>query len=408
MEIFIPNGIAQSWQERVEEMKNLPLNEPFSPIVLSFLNDLSKKILKDTTLRRLPELVATGYWLRKAQINDIKKRFDNLKGDKLLLPRGVVLHFAPSNVDSIFIYSWVLSMLAGNKNIIRISRQQNEQIQILLEIIGELLEDKKYTSIAAQTLVLSYEHSEEISSFLSSHCHTRVIWGGDETVKAIRAIPLVPLATELVFADRFSSIAFNVKAVITASEEEMQKLFHSFYNDAYWFQQMACSSPKCVYWIGDQTIVTEAQKRFWNGFQNYLIENETDLPPALSMIRKSTSYYYAAHSYTEKITTNFQSNRPIKIQVKEVTDHMREMHCGAGLFFEVSVKELRGLSNFITDKEQTLSYYGFTKMQLAEWVYSVPGRGIDRIVPVGQALSFHDIWDGYNLLLYFTREVNIQ
>jgi hypothetical protein len=37
----------------------------------------------------------------------------------------------------------------------------------------------------------------------------------------------------------------------------------------------------------------------------------------------------------------------------------------------------------------------------------VNGRGVDRIVPLGQALTFDYRWDGYNLLQELTRHVYI-
>ena len=43
------------------------------------------------------------------------KKYENY----LLLSRGVVFHIAPKNVDTIFVYSFVLSLLCANKNIIR-------------------------------------------------------------------------------------------------------------------------------------------------------------------------------------------------------------------------------------------------------------------------------------------------
>src|SRR5229473_1854189 len=36
-------------------------------------------------------------------------------------PRGLVFHVPPANVDTIFVYSWALSALAGNRNVVRIS-----------------------------------------------------------------------------------------------------------------------------------------------------------------------------------------------------------------------------------------------------------------------------------------------
>jgi len=33
--------------------------------------------------------------------------------------------------------------------------------------------------------------------------------------------------------------------------------------------------------------------------------------------------------------------------------------------------------------------------------------GVDRVVPIGQALSFSNIWDGHDLLREFCREIEI-
>jgi hypothetical protein len=35
------------------------------------------------------------------------------------------------------------------------------------------------------------------------------------------------------------------------------------------------------------------------------------------------------------------------------------------------------------------------------------GRGIDRIVPFGDALSFGTLWDGYDLLAELTRTISV-
>ena len=43
------------------------------------------------------------------------------RADALRFPRGLVFHVPPANVDTIFVYSWALSALAGNSNVVRIS-----------------------------------------------------------------------------------------------------------------------------------------------------------------------------------------------------------------------------------------------------------------------------------------------
>ncbi|RKJ31832.1 acyl-CoA reductase, partial [Butyricicoccus sp. 1XD8-22] len=101
--------------------------------------------------------------------------------------RGTVFHIAPSNVDTIFAYSWMLSLLAGNRNIIRISSK--EQPNELLDTIIKELSHPQFENISRRTIICTYGYEEKATEILSSNCHTRVIWGGDITVQNIRRIP---------------------------------------------------------------------------------------------------------------------------------------------------------------------------------------------------------------------------
>ncbi|WP_310501045.1 acyl-CoA reductase [Paenibacillus qinlingensis] len=380
---------------------------PFSPVVVQFLNEVSALILKNKQMRAYPELMATGYWLRKANIIRIQQDFMKRNENMISLARGVVLHFAPSNVDTIFLYSWVLSMLAGNLNIVRLSQKRNEQLEVLLEIIGSVMDQDKYEDIKQRTLFVTYAHNQQISQFLSGICHVRVIWGGDQTIRTIRDIPLPPLATELVFADRFSTVVLSADQLIHLEDEQLSKLVHDFYNDAFWFQQMACSSPRLVCWVGNDREIEEAKTRFWGEVTAKLQSEQYELPTALQLTRLTTAFFYGAHTYTDAVSTALL-HTPTRVEVTEINEQIRETHCGGGLFLELSCVSLLQLATFVADKDQTLSYFGFTKEELKEFIYSLQGRGIDRIIPVGKALDFAEIWDGYNLLTYFTREVDLR
>jgi hypothetical protein len=61
----------------------------------------------------------------------------------------------------------------------------------------------------------------------------------------------------------------------------------------------------------------------------------------------------------------------------------------------------------VTRKDQTLTAHGFTSEELTAFARSLHGRGIDRIVPFGEALSFGSLWDGYDLLAELTRTVQV-
>jgi hypothetical protein len=82
-------------------------------------------------------------------------------------------------------------------------------------------------------------------------------------------------------------------------------------------------------------------------------------------------------------------------------------HPGAGLFFEARVQELAELAGFVSRKDQTLTAHGFSEGELTGFARSLHGRGIDRIVPFGEALSFGSLWDGYDLLAELTRTIYV-
>jgi hypothetical protein len=65
------------------------------------------------------------------------------------------------------------------------------------------------------------------------------------------------------------------------------------------------------------------------------------------------------------------------------------------------------LADSLTSKDQTLSYFGYDAGELKRLAMQLPGRAIDRIVPIGQALDFSPTWDGVDMFHSFTRCVEI-
>ncbi|MFC7104470.1 hypothetical protein ACFQQB_30900 [Nonomuraea rubra] len=54
-----------------------------------------------------------------------------------------------------------------------------------------------------------------------------------------------------------------------------------------------------------------------------------------------------------------------------------------------------------------MTHFGFGQDELEELARGLAGRGVDRMVPVGSALSFHRVWDGVDLPAEFTRLVTV-
>ncbi|MFF2178492.1 acyl-CoA reductase [Lysinibacillus sp. NPDC058147] len=389
MIVFWPTN--QSFDQALAALQVTKVLPLFDEEVLAFANYLSKQWLR---MRSQPEIVALGYWLRKSNIKEMQDQFREKNAKSIKVARGTVFHIAPSNVDTIFVYSWLLSLFAGNRNIIRLSGKSQDNV--LLTTIIEAFHTGKFNTIAKQTILCTYNHDEGATEKISEICHTRVIWGGDTTIKEIRQVPLAPLANELAFPDRFSVALLNSEAL-----DDIEVIVKKFYNDAFWFDQMACSSPRLIFWLGNNT---KAIEQFWRSLDQHIKSEQYEFQSALQVTKLTTAMQYA----TDKATDNV-SLAPtfIRIQVTGMDIELREQHCGAGLFLECSVQSLEEIADKLADKDQTLSYYGVSKEELAVLVNAISNRAIDRIVPIGQALNFSNIWDGQQFLTSYTRKVVI-
>jgi hypothetical protein len=72
------------------------------------------------------------------------------------------------------------------------------------------------------------------------------------------------------------------------------------------------------------------------------------------------------------------------------------------------VKDLGALTDFVTKKDQTLAAWGFEPADLARFAGALGGRGLDRIVPFGEALAFSRWWDGHDMLADLTRTIDVR
>ena len=117
--------------ERISTLANAGLT-PCAPDLLSMLGRLSQRILKSRVARQTPQYVALAYWLRPAALARLAGELNSCDRPGLLrTPRGIALHLPPTNVDTIFVYSWAMSVLAGNANIVRLAESLNPNTCLL-------------------------------------------------------------------------------------------------------------------------------------------------------------------------------------------------------------------------------------------------------------------------------------
>ena len=68
---------------------------PFPELAVAFLEDLSRRCMRDAAARAYPDVVTFGFWCRRAALMQRQAMYDDLDWR---LGRGVTFHVAPSNV----------------------------------------------------------------------------------------------------------------------------------------------------------------------------------------------------------------------------------------------------------------------------------------------------------------------
>ena len=349
--------------------------------VVDFLATFSRKLL--TLGRRYPELASLGFFLRRSEIQRQLSRLDGMRR-----PCGVVFHVPPANVDTVFVYSWALSALAGNTNVVRISPRAGAAAQAILGVL-ESIEDP----IAAQHFI-SYDRDDELTAALSAAADLRVLWGGDKSVRALRRFPLAPHARDLTFPDRSSFAIVSVEGWRRATEAQRRAAAEGFFNDAYWFDQAACSSPRGVFWVGEQDPSGEFRARL----VDVAVQKGHVVDPSMAVQKRVSTYGAAADGRVSKI--HFDGDAVTSLESAEL---VREW-LGAGVFTHSWVPSLDDVVPLVVRKDQTVTHFGFSREELFDFARKA---GVDRVVPFGSALTFSPVWDGYDLLREFTRLVTV-
>jgi hypothetical protein len=410
LECLIPAGEVVSPEALLNRLCAGTAARPFDEPAMAFIGELSRALLTDSEWRPYPEFMALAHWFRPGELRNLAKVFARASeaAGTVASPRGFVFHLAPANVDSVFVYSWLLSLLAGNANLVRVSQRRGPAMERFCGLVNQLLANARFGMLAKRNAVVSYGHDDSITAVFSARCQFRIIWGGDDTVRKIRSIPLAPLAGELAFANRFSLAVFSASAVVACDDPALTSLAHGFCNDAFLFDQRACSSPRAVVWIGDRETAAVARQSFWPKVESYLAMHPTLAPdPAEKAIDRLVSIHLFAAAHPDAWLCCPLAVRPARLEVATITEDDRDLHEGGGLFLEVGLSTLNELPHMLTPRDQTLTIFGFEPAEFVELLPLMPPRAADRIVPIGQALHFDPVWDGNDILQCLTRHVRV-
>ena len=380
-------------EHTVEQMLDVKPLRPFDDEVIAFLNDLSALLRKN---REYSDVATFGFWCRRAALMKEKEKYDDV-GERF--GKGIVFHSTPSNVPVNFAFSFAAGLLAGNANIVRLPGKPFEQVNVISDAINSLLVDK-HKNMAPYIVFVKFPPVKEITDAFSSICNVRVIWGGDMTVAELRNSKIPARTTEITFADRHSIAVIDADEYLKAENKEV--IIQNFYNDTYFSDQNACTSPRIIFWQGEKR--EEAKADFWNRVHEK-VSREYSLAP-VQAVGKLNALYSVASQKQVKLE-NSDDMFITRLNVDEIDKDLMNYKYNSGFYFEKDIESLSEIVNVADVRCQTLTYYGVKKEDFEEFLEKCRPVGIDRIVPMGKSMDFALIWDGYDLIRQMSRRVTV-
>ncbi len=394
---LIPRSASFFDAASIKEIKSSYPLRPFDKCIVGFISELSKALLGNNEFNKVPALTALGFWLRKTNIDRIyKENFTSFDNKTISVsPAGLVFHICPSNVDTIFIYSLAISLLAGNKNIVRLSDRANHPyIQFLLDTIGVLLEKSENKILREYIYVISYGHEDEINAYFSEIADIRIIWGGDSTIGHFRNFKTNYRTKDIVFADRISYAIFSSAEILKLTDNNLKELVRKFYNDSYTFDQLGCSSPQMIFFLGNGDDNVKTEQIIYKALLDFSLKNyEADMFSITSLKFNKL----VDDILSERVSSHRSDDHHLFFAAVNEGQFI-EHSCGAGYFYTKHINKISEVLPYISKKVQTMSYFGISEQMILELANNTVGSGCDRLVPIGNALDFDYIWDGYNLI----------
>ncbi len=374
----------------MEHVRALPL---FSEMTLSFLDALSKGLMHHPDAKKYPDIIAFAFWIRKASLEKLAIQY---KSNAQRIGRGTAFHIAPSNIPVQFAVSLVYALVAGNASIIRISNKSFEQVNIICSLIRDMIRDG-YSQMAPYICIIRYDHSDEITQALTEACDVRLIWGGDNTIAAIRRTSIKPRCIDLGFADRYSVSIIDSDYYLS---QNIDVLANDFYNDTYFSDQNACSSPRIVLWMGSSVI--KAKELFWNALAKVVNEKYIMEPICCSDKLLRTAVVSAKYQGVKEIKND---NYIVRIEISQLYDDIMDYKGNCGYFFEYNVKDIQEIVPLLKKECQTITFIGDIESEIRQVIDNYGVKGVDRIVPVGHAGDISFVWDGLDMPIVLSRQI---
>lgn len=315
-------------------------------------------------------------------------------------PRGVVAQWIAGNIPTLAIFSFVLSALVKNVNLVRVPRES-------LAVVRRMLDAFADTSIATSSgATLSGRDVLDGASFfyfpgedrplhaaLSLRADARVIWGGPDTLATVLSLPRHEHCEDIVFGPKFSIALVDAggRRRVTFGQDDGGAALRAIVRDVLLFDQAACSSPHILYVEGSlddarafgRAIAGELEKQTKRNPKRGIAEGT-----AAAILRLRTDY---ALSETRDV---FASSTVDWTVLVDADGPVLSDGVQSRTVFIRAVDDLRSVVSVVTPQVQTIGLLVDDPALAASLAESLALRGVSRLVRFGLMNVYDQPWDG--------------
>ena len=351
--------------------------------------------------RALPGFVKHfAFWTRKAAVARLANEFaKRLPGGTAARARGVVFHLPPQNVETVFLYSWVLSYLVGNANVVRLPREISAEMAFVRDCFLERLDEAGDPT----QMFLHYSSASDLGAAISAESDARVVWGGDAKVALFAGVPLREGGKSVWFGDRTSFAVVNGAALAAQSAGGVRDLAKRMHNDIFTFDQMGCSSPQILYVVGDRAAHLPAVRALLREIAENVLPGGAGVAAGHIMRKMVAAFEAASHDATS--TIEWRPGALTTVIAEGAAQSGKRI--GGGFLDVAFVPDLAALRPLVRERDQTVTHFGFAVEEIRSLADLLFRSSVSRFAPVGTALDFDFVWDGYDLPFELTRLVRI-
>lgn len=401
-----PQGIASA----AERLRRAALEQIVTPnAVLEIFERWAAALDKGET-RAITGVTFLRLWLRRGTLEPILTRelgpeyvHDRWREDGRArlraFPLGVVGHWPAGNIEIQPILSMTCALLGGNSSIVRVPSRLVEPTRLIMEA----LEQADPQGVLLQRVNLAhFPHSDiELHEAMARSVDGAMIWGGEEALRQVRALPFPHWARVIVFGPRLSIAAMDART--WTDKNDRQSWCRRIARDVWQFDQQACSSPQTLFLERDGTadageFVEDLRRDF---------EEENRAHPRTQIEPSMTSAICRARS---SWLLDDVANRALFPQSPDWTillgkgTTIPEPTQGRTLSVLVADDLMAVVSQF-DGTVQTLGLAVKDAVKEQELAEAAGRHGVDRIVRLGQMHVFGSPWDGTDLIRPMTRLV---